>query len=151
MALPNRIFGLQRSIPQNPVDKLLKGLPRGDQALARPTRAQLGTGSARLRGRRIRNYHFPRPARPVVGLHSQLKPSRTLRAFEKMVDRVTRPGWGIQDFLEWACAADQFESIPEHQFVQLTNQGAVFVTRVDSESLGESVAAFTHYLAHTFP
>src|ERR1700693_1742117 len=68
-----------------------------------------------------------------------------------MVDRVTRPGWGIQDFLEWARAADQLESIPQHQFVQLTNQGAVFVTRVDSESLGESVAAFAHYLAHPSP
>jgi hypothetical protein len=29
MALPYRIFELQRSIPQNPVDKLLKGLLRG--------------------------------------------------------------------------------------------------------------------------
>ena len=40
MALPNRIFELQRSIPQNPVDKLLNGLPSGDQAPARPTQAR---------------------------------------------------------------------------------------------------------------
>jgi hypothetical protein len=56
-----------------------------------------------------------------------------------------------QDFLEWARAADQLESIPEHEFIQLTNQGANFVTRVDSESLGESVAAFAYDLGHPSP
>jgi len=47
MALPNRIFELQRSIPQNPVDKLLKGLPRRTklppgQPKRRSAQAQLG-------------------------------------------------------------------------------------------------------------